>query len=59
MSDDTKAWPMLKPALSLADRLQCIEILMIDKETAALVLEHDGADYVLTMTRAPKQRTRQ
>jgi hypothetical protein len=59
MSDDTKAWPMLKPALSLAGRLQCSEILKIDEATAALVLEHDGADYILTMTIAPRQRTRQ
>lgn len=54
-----KPWPMEEPARRLAERLSSTEILKLDDTTAALVLEQDGVDYVLTMTRAPKQRTRQ
>jgi len=52
-------WPMLEPAIELSKRLQAGEIMKIDDETAAIVIEQNGVDYVLTMTRAPKQRTRQ
>lgn len=54
-----KPWPMEEPARRLAERLSSTEILKMDDTTAALVLEQDGVDYVLTMTRAPRQRTRQ
>lgn len=52
-----KPWPMEEPARRLAERLSSTEILKLDDTTAALVLEQDGVDYVLTMTRAPRQRT--
>lgn len=54
-----KPWPMEGPALELAFRLESSEVLKIDEETAALIIEQGGVDYVVTMTRAPKQRTRQ
>jgi hypothetical protein len=54
-----KPWPMEEPARKLAERLSSTEILKLDDTTAALVLEQDGVDYLLTMTRAPRQRIRQ
>ncbi len=35
-----------------------VEILKIDKSTAAIITEVDNVDYVLTITRAPQQRRR-
>lgn len=35
-----------------------IEILLIDAATAALVIEINGVDYILTMQRVPEQRAR-
>jgi hypothetical protein len=54
-----RIWPMQQPALRLAERLQSTEILKIDNETAALIYEQDGVDYILTMLRCPKQKVRQ
>ena len=59
MEAPERIWAMERPAIRLAERLQSKEILKIDNETAALVYEQDGVDYVLTMTRCPKQRVRQ
>ncbi len=36
-----------------------VEILKLDNDTAAIVIELDGVDYILTMMRAPAQRKRQ
>ncbi len=62
MSDD---WEMKAPALRLAALIEAgadqelqPEILKLKPEIAALVVELDGVDYVLTLTRAPKPRPR-
>jgi hypothetical protein len=57
-------WTMEEPAKTVAamlaedsDQLP-IEILRIDDESAAIVIEIDGVDYILTMARLPIQRGR-
>lgn len=58
-------WPMEEPAKAVAALLSNemdelpVEILKIDDETAAIVVEVDGVDYILTMARVPAQRQRQ
>ena len=57
-------WTMEKPAVYVADRMTDEahrlppEVLRLDDATAAIVIEVDGVDYILTMTRVPKQRER-
>lgn len=57
-------WAMQAPALAVAERLTTeahqlpAEILRLDNETAAIVIEVDGVDYILTMARVPAQRQR-
>jgi hypothetical protein len=35
-----------------------IQIMRLDEDTAAILMEIDRVDYVLTMTRVPQQRPR-
>ena len=55
---------MEEPARRLCERLPAEadelprEILLLDEQTAGIVIEQDGVDYMLTMTKVPKQRTR-
>lgn len=57
-------WVMESPATKVAERLTDEshqlppEVLRIDDNTAAIVVEVDGVDYILTMARVPSQRTR-
>lgn len=58
-------WSMEKPAIRLIDAITEAthpllppEVLKIDTHTAALVIDLDGVDYILTMARVPKQRER-
>lgn len=57
-------WEMEKPASTVAALVSSemqelpTEVLRIDATTAAIVVEIDGADYILTVTRAPQQRAR-
>lgn len=57
-------WTMEQPAKTVAAMLATgmeelpMEILRIDDETAAIVIELDGVDYILTMGRVPAQRAR-
>lgn len=57
-------WAMEKPALSLCKRLEHSgqslphEILKLEDATAAIIVDIDGVDYVLTMQRVPQQRPR-
>lgn len=57
-------WAMKGPAVKIAERLTDPahqlppEVMRIDDETAAIVVEVDGVDYILTMTCVPKQRVR-
>lgn len=57
-------WEMESPALKLAERLWRdgqqklpAEVLKLAEDTAGIVVDIDGVDYMLTMTRVPKQRT--
>ena len=55
---------MEEPAKVVADRLAHetqelpAEILKLDDVTAAIVIDVDGVDYILTMQRVPEQRPR-
>lgn len=57
-------WEVEEPASTVAALLSSemqelpTMILRIDSETAAIVIDLDGVDYVLTMTRVPQQRQR-
>jgi len=57
-------WTMEGPAVKVAERLTdaghtlAPEVLRLDDDTAAIVVEVDGVDYILTMARVPAQRTR-
>lgn len=58
-----KPWDMEEAALALCERLGDSatfphEILKLDDNSAGIILDLGGVDYVLTMTRAPKQRQR-
>lgn len=56
----SKDWEMEKPAIAICDRLGPSafphEILKLEEATAALIVNIDGVDYVMTLQRAPKQR---
>ena len=57
-------WTMEAPAVKVAERLTDEahslppEVMRLDDHTAAIVIEVDGVDYILTMARVPAQRTR-
>jgi hypothetical protein len=58
-------WQMEAPALRLCERLwpesdqrNPIEILRLAEDTAAIVLDIDGVDYIVTMSPVPIQRAR-
>lgn len=57
-------WAMEAPAVQIAERLTKDghklppEVLKINEDTAAIVVEVDGVDYILTMARVPIQRAR-
>ena len=57
-------WAMERPAVAVAERLTLDghqlppEVMRLDDNTAAIVVEVDGVDYILTMTRVPVQRAR-
>lgn len=57
-------WTMEAPALRVAERMTDEahqlppEVLRINDDTAAIVVEVDGVDYILTMARVPAQRAR-
>ena len=57
-------WAMEAPAVMVAERLTeeshalPPEVLRISDDTAAIVVEVDGVDYILTMARVPVQRAR-
>ncbi len=58
-------WKMEAPATKLCDRLWPTsdqklehEILKLDENTAGIVVDVDGVDYILTMTEVPVQRQR-
>jgi len=52
--------PAVKVAERLTDDTHALppEVLRINDQTAAIVVEVDGVDYILTMARVPAQRTR-
>jgi hypothetical protein len=68
MTTDTATpavWTMEGPATKVAEQLwqegsQLLpaEVLRIDDATAAIVVDVEGVDYILTMTRVPAQRVR-
>ncbi len=57
-------WAMEIPSVKVAERLTFEghrlppEVLKVDERTAAIVIEVDGVDYILTMARVPNQRPR-
>jgi len=58
-------WKMERPALRLCERLEAsdrgllpFEILRLDDDTAGIVVEVDGVDYILSMMKVSKQRPR-
>lgn len=58
-------WTMEAPAKKVAEQLWKegaqrlpAEVLKLDDATAAIIVDVDGVDYVLTMTRVPAQRPR-
>jgi len=57
-------WILEKPAIKVAELLHepthpfPPEVMRLDDDTAAIVIEVDGVDYILTMARVPAQRTR-
>jgi hypothetical protein len=57
-------WALERPAILVAERLTTEghqlppEVLRLDDNTAAIVVEVDGVDYILTMARVPVQRAR-
>lgn len=57
-------WTMEAPAVKVANMLTteahqlAPEVLRLEEGTAAIVVEIDGVDYVLTMMRLPVQRER-
>lgn len=58
-------WKMLKPAEKLCARLWPAseqklphEIIKLNDESAAVVIDIDGVDYILTMQEVPRQRPR-
>lgn len=58
-------WKMKEPAEKLCDRLWPTaeqklphEIIKLNDESAAVVIDIDGVDYILTMQEVPRQRPR-
>ena len=58
-------WMMEKPAKAVAEMLWAsgtqehpAEIMKMDDATAAIVVDVDGVDYILTMMPLPNQRAR-
>lgn len=58
-------WKMQGPAMKVAEQLWQegsqrlpAEVLKLNDDTAGIVVDVDGVDYILTMTRVPKQRPR-
>lgn len=57
-------WTMEAPAVKVGERLTDEshalppEVMRLTDDTAAIVVEVDGVDYILTMARVPDQRTR-
>lgn len=58
-------WRLEKPAVAVADALWPQsdnrlpnEVLKLGDDTAAIVVDIDGVDYILTMQVIPKQRPR-
>lgn len=57
-------WTMEAPATAVAERLTDPshalppEVMRLTDDTAAIVVEVDGVDYILTMARVPAQRQR-
>lgn len=56
---------MEKPAVQLCERLWASgdqklpqEILRLDNDTAGIVIDIDGVDYILSMQELPRQRQR-
>ena len=59
------AWDMESPAERIATMLWQVgeqilpaEILKLDNQTAGIVVDVDGIDYILTLARVPRQRPR-
>lgn len=62
-TEEGDGWDMEGPAVALCERLGDPatfphEILKLENETAAIIVDLGGVDYILTMQRAPKQRPR-
>ena len=58
-------WTMQEPAMKVAAKLWQegsqrlpAEVMRIDDATAAIVVDVDGIDYILTMAKVPAQRPR-
>lgn len=58
-------WKMKEPAMAVADALWSKsdnrlpnEVLKLADDTAAIVVDIDGVDYIMTMQVIPKQRPR-
>jgi hypothetical protein len=58
-------WKLEKPALAVADALWAQsdnrlpnEVLRLDDNSAAIVVDIGGVDYIMTMQPLPKQRPR-
>jgi hypothetical protein len=58
-------WTMEAPAKKVAEQLWKegsqrlpAEVMKLNDATAAIIVDVDGIDYVLTMTKVPKQRPR-
>lgn len=56
---------LIPPALKVCAALQAQsdqklehELLVLDSNTVAVVIDIDGVDYIMTMMRVPKQRQR-
>lgn len=65
MPPGVEGWDVGNAALALTQRLEHagqqlpFEILKLEQETASIIIDQDGVDYVLTMQRVPAQRPRQ
>ena len=57
-------WTMEAPAVKVAERLTDEshqlppEVMRLTDDTAAIIVDVDGVDYILTMARVPAQRPR-
>ncbi|EHK77713.1 hypothetical protein SM0020_12335 [Sinorhizobium meliloti CCNWSX0020] len=57
--------PVIPPALKVCEALRAQskqmldhELLVLNSSMVAIVVDIDGVDYIMTMTRVPKQRPR-